>query len=77
MAWVEETPIRAQIPGIVRGMLPEGCPVTPGLKTGYIDPRCTYDHCFTLSDKARAIGGGVLEGMLYFTPGPGRAAAGR
>ncbi|MCI8303647.1 MAG: EF2563 family selenium-dependent molybdenum hydroxylase system protein [Lawsonibacter sp.] len=77
VAWVEETPIRAQIPGIVRGMLPEGCPVTPGLKTGDIDPRCTYDHCFTVSDKARAIGGGVLEGLLYFTAGPGRAAAGR
>ena len=34
-----------------------------------IDPRCAYDHCFTISDKARAVGGGVLEGLLYFGRG--------
>ncbi len=36
------------------------------MKAGDIDPRCRAEHCFTVSDKARAIGGGVLEGLLYF-----------
>ena len=57
---------RACITGVVRGMLPAGLTVTKGMKAGDIDPRCEARHCFTASDKARAIGGGVLEGLLYF-----------
>lgn len=56
----------AQLTGVVRGMLPAGLAVTAGMKAGDIDPRCEYEHCFTVSDKARAVGGGVLEGLLYF-----------
>ena len=48
-------------------MLPEGLTVPAGMKAGDIDPRCTRDHCFTVSDKARAVGGGVLEGLMYFS----------
>ena len=47
-------------------MLPAGLAVKKGMKAGDIDPRCEARHCFTVSDKARAIGGGVLEGLLYF-----------
>ena len=57
---------RARLTGVVRGMLPAGLPVTKGMKAGDIDPRCERRHCFTVSDKSRAIGGGVLEGLLYF-----------
>ena len=56
----------AQLTGVVRRMLPAGLAVTAGMKAGDIDPRCRAEHCFTVSDKARAIGGGVLEGLLYF-----------
>lgn len=56
----------AQLTGVVRGMLPAGLAVTAGMKAGDIDPRCRVEHCFTVSDKARAIAGGVLEGLLYF-----------
>lgn len=56
----------ARLTGIVRGMLPEGLTVKMGMKAGDIDPRCERSHCFSVSDKARAIGGGVLEGILYF-----------
>ncbi len=35
------------------------------MKIGDIDPRCRKEHCFSISDKARAIGGGVLEAILY------------
>lgn len=62
----------AQITGIVRGMLPAGLEVTAGMKAGDIDPRCEVRHCFTVSDKARAIAGGVLEGLLYFGRRAGR-----
>lgn len=66
VAKVNDIPVTAQLTGIVRGMLPAGIPVTAGMKSGDIDPRCQVRHCFTVSDKARAIGGGVLEGILYF-----------
>ena len=66
VAKVNGIPVAAQLTGIVRGMLPAGIPVTAGMKAGDIDPRCEVRHCFTVSDKARAIGGGVLEGILYF-----------
>lgn len=66
VAKVNGVPVTAQLTGIVRGMLPAGIPVTKGMKAGDIDPRCEVRHCFTVSDKARAIGGGVLEGILYF-----------
>lgn len=59
-----EQPIYAQMGGVVRGMLQPGVQVTKGLKCGDIDARCEVAHCYTVSDKARAIGGGVLEGIL-------------
>ncbi len=55
----------AGLDGMVRGMLPAGLAVTEGMKAGDIDPRCDPDYCRTISDKARAIAGGVLEGVLF------------
>ena len=66
VATVDGEPVYALMPGTVRGMLPDGLRVKQGMKSGDIDPRCECNHCFTISDKARAIGGGVLEGLLYF-----------
>lgn len=66
VARVSGEPVCALMSGMVRGMLPAGLPVTKGMKSGDIDPRCEARHCFTVSDKARAIAGGVLEGLLYF-----------
>lgn len=57
-------PIYAQISGVVRGILQDGVVVTEGMKSGDIDPRGNIDSCFTISDKANAIGGGVLEAVL-------------
>ena len=53
--------VYAKMGGIVRGMLQEGVNVKPNMKIGDIDARSELFHCFTISDKARAIGGGVLE----------------
>ena len=68
VAYVDQEPVIAQISGTIRGLLPSGTTVTRGLKSGDIDPRCNLEHCYTVSDKARAIGGGVLEAILMFLP---------
>ena len=65
VAYVDKIPVCASISGIVRGMLQDGISVFKGMKSGDIDPRCEREHCFTISDKARSSGGGVLEGILY------------
>ncbi len=57
--------VKAQIDGILRGMIKEGLTVNEGLKIGDIDPRGVREYAFTVSDKARAIGGGVLEGIEH------------
>ena len=60
------SPIVAAIPGILRGLVRNELPVYLGMKVGDIDPRADREHCFTISDKSRAIGGGVLEAVMYF-----------
>ena len=64
VGYVGGSPMCAQIKGVLRGLLPNGTPVHEGMKAGDVDPRCRVEHCFTVSDKARAIGGGVLEAIL-------------
>lgn len=68
VAYVGEIPVKAKIPGILRGLLPEGFSVPrAGFKCADVDPRGNRDHCFTASDKAIAVGGGVLEAALSLT----------
>ena len=67
LATVEGKPMAATLTGTLRGILPEGTEVFPGMKAGDIDPRCQRSHCFTASDKALAVGGGVLEAILALT----------
>lgn len=67
-----DEPVIAQMSGIVRGMLQTGVLVEKGLKIGDIDARCDSMHCYTISDKARAIGGGVLEAVCRFSAMRGR-----
>jgi xanthine dehydrogenase accessory factor len=64
VAEVAGVPVAARISGVLRGLLREGTPVHQGMKSGDVDPRCEARHCFTVSDKARSIGGGVLEAIL-------------
>lgn len=64
VATVDDEPLTAQFNGVVRGLLHTGLHVTAGLKVGDIDPRGVREHCFLISDKARAIGGGVLEAIF-------------
>jgi xanthine dehydrogenase accessory factor len=58
-------PVEASLDGILRGLIRDGYPVKPGFKMADIDPRAEeYNNCFTISDKARCIAGGVLEAIL-------------
>lgn len=66
LAMLGEVPVPATIDGVLRGLIREGFPVTRGLKIADIDPRLQERaNCTTVSDKARAIGGGVLEALLH------------
>lgn len=61
---VDGEPVRASIGGIIRGLIHSDIMVSKGLKIGDIDPRPQRENCFTISEKALAIAGGVLEGIL-------------
>jgi xanthine dehydrogenase accessory factor len=49
---------------VLRGLIRHGTVVSRGLKVGDVDPRALREHCFLVSDKALAVGGGVLEAIL-------------
>ncbi len=64
VAYVDDEPVKCAIGGVLRGILPENTPVFKGMKSGDVDPRCKLEHCYSVSDKALAVGGGVLEACL-------------
>ena len=68
-ARVAGEPMRATIDGVVRGLLQAGVRVTAGMKSGDVDPRCHPEYIETSSDKALAVGGGVLEAILALSGG--------
>jgi len=61
---VQGETLYAAIDGVLRGLIRPGITVSKGLKIGDIDPRGKREFCFTISEKALAIAGGVLEGIL-------------
>lgn len=67
--YVGTEPMRCQISGVLRGLLADGTPVHRGMKAGDVDPRGEVSYCQLVSDKALAIGGGVLEAILRFSEG--------
>ena len=61
---VHQEKVSAQISGVVRGLIHPSVAVSKGMKIGDVDPRDERSHCFSITDKALAIGGGVLEAIL-------------
>jgi xanthine dehydrogenase accessory factor len=61
---VNGAPVKAPFRGIIRGLIAPGLNVVKGMKIGDVDPRADRQACFTISDKALAIGGGVIEAIL-------------
>ncbi len=66
VAKVGDEVICAKIAGRIRGMLQDGIAVPAGMKLGDVDPRGEAAQYLTVSDKALAVGGGVLEALLRF-----------
>ena len=61
---VAQQEIFSRIDGVIRGLIRSETTVTRGLKIGDVDPRGQKQHCYSISEKARAIGGSVLEAVL-------------
>ena len=64
VAEVEGIPVKALVRGVLRGLLYSGLNVEQGAKIGDVDPRDDPAMCQFVSDKALAVGGGVLEAIL-------------
>jgi xanthine dehydrogenase accessory factor len=58
--------VRAPIGGLVRGLVADGVSVAGGQKIGDIDPRGAGVDPNTISDKGRAVAGGVLEAIMHW-----------
>ena len=63
LATIDGTPVTSRIPGVVRGMIREGYKVFQGMKMADVDPRENADW-HSVSDKALAVGGGVVEALM-------------
>ena len=59
-----DDPVFAGINGVLRGLIADGTEVPKGMKIADIDPRNEDKYCYSISDKARAVGGGVLEAIM-------------
>ena len=65
IARISDREVHATIDGVLRGIIRDGFKVTENFKIADIDPRINEQkNCFTISDKARSIGGGVLESVF-------------
>jgi xanthine dehydrogenase accessory factor len=60
---IDEMPLHASIDGVLRGLIRE-ISVEKNEKIGDIDPRGQTSCCYSVSDKARAIAGGVLKAII-------------
>lgn len=65
---VADQKVVAEIDGVVRGLIRANTRVLEKVKIGDIDPRGKVENCSTISEKCRAIGGGVLEAILGAAP---------
>lgn len=64
LADISGVPVYAQFKGVLRGLIQPGIVVQQGVKIGDVDPRLDPQLCIRISDKALAVGGGVLEAIL-------------
>ncbi len=64
VATVGGLPVKPRISGVLRGILRDGTHVKERMKAGDIDPRGKEVYCYSISDKARSVAGGVLKAIL-------------
>ncbi len=65
VAYIEGTPVNSPLSGVLRGLIQSGVHVDEHMKIGDVDPRNNPEYCYSISEKSRAIAGGVLEAILY------------
>ena len=66
IGYVGDVEIRGKISGVLRGIIRDGYEVTENMKIGDIDPRIEEkNNYFTISDKARSLGGAVLRAIMF------------
>ena len=75
VAEVGSCAVSAPFSGVLRGLIQEGVWVRKGIKIGDVDPRGMREYCFTISDRALAVAGGVLEAVFYLLRTPGSLRA--
>lgn len=63
IAMVGDKEVKSQLDGMLRGLLRDGLSVSLGFKVADVDPRGKDAQCTSVSDKAKAIAGGVLEAV--------------
>ncbi len=64
VGFVDGMMVVVEIDGVLRGLIRDETLVNKGAKLGDIDPRGERAYCYTISEKARAIGGSVLEAIM-------------
>lgn len=65
LGYVAQEAVVGPFNGCLRGIIQTGVEVQKGMKVGDVDSRAQPEHCVTISDKALAIAGGVLEAALF------------
>ena len=66
VGYVNGKEVRSQLDGVLRGLIHPHVRLKKGLKIGDVDPRGDPAHCFSISDKALSIAGGVLEAIMSY-----------
>ncbi|MDL2295006.1 EF2563 family selenium-dependent molybdenum hydroxylase system protein, partial [Ruminococcaceae bacterium OttesenSCG-928-D13] len=61
---IEQHLVKAPFTGLLRGLIRPGLSVPKGMKIADVDPRIETDY-YTISDKARCLGGAALEAYFY------------
>lgn len=69
---VDGQEVRAAIGGVLRGLIRPGLRVERGVKIGDVDPRGKVEYCWSISEKARALGGAVLGALCASIHAPVR-----
>lgn len=64
VALIGNTQVKAEINGVVRGLIRNGVTVYKNLKIGDIDPRGIKEYCYTISEKSRCIAGSVVVEIM-------------
>jgi xanthine dehydrogenase accessory factor len=64
VAEVGGVPLKVMTSGVLRGILHDGLMAEPNMKVGDVDPRTTRETCRTISKKARATAGAVLDAVI-------------